>query len=231
MNIAENIRIARENIARAAIACGRDPEEILLVGASKMNDSETVRHAIAAGLGICGENRVQEMLEKQSQGAYEGAELHFIGHLQKNKVKNVVGLAKLIHSVDSLELVELIDRRAEKLGIIQDILLEVNVAGEASKSGFAPGDISAAIDKSAAFSSVRVRGLMTVAPICQNSEEIRPIFSLMHKLFIDNGAKKYDNSNMDFLSMGMSGDYETAIACGANMIRLGSAIFGPRHYT
>lgn len=231
MNIAENIRLARENIARTALACGRDPAEIHLVGASKMNDADTVRAAIAAGLSICGENRVQEMLEKNSQGAYEGAELHFIGHLQKNKVKNVVGLAKLIHSVDSLELMELIDRRAENLGIIQDILLEVNVAGEVSKSGFAPEEIASIVDKSAAFSSLRVRGLMTVAPICQNSEEIRPIFSLMHKLFIDNGAKKYDNSNMDFLSMGMSGDYETAIACGANMIRLGSAIFGPRHYT
>ena len=231
IEIASRLALCRERIARAAEGCGRDASEIYLVGASKMNDTATVRAAIDAGLSICGENRVQEMLQKSAEGAYEGAQLHFIGHLQKNKVKNVVGLASLIHSVDSIELMEQIDRAAAARGLVQDILLEVNAGGEASKSGFAPEAVAAAVDKAGSLEAVRVRGLMTVAPICENSEEIRPIFSLMRKLFIDNGAKKYDNVLMDFLSMGMSGDFETAIACGANMIRLGSAIFGPRNYT
>lgn len=230
MTVDERLALCRARIAQAAEKAGRRPEEIYLVGASKMNDTAAVRAAIAAGLGICGENRVQEMLQKSAEGAYEGAELHFIGHLQKNKVKNVVGLASLIHSVDSLELMEVISRTAEKRGIRQDILLEVNAGREESKSGFFPEELTAALEKAGSLAGLRVRGLMTVAPICENSEEIRPVFSLMRKLFIDNGAKKYDNVFMDFLSMGMSGDFETAIDCGANMIRLGSAIFGPRNY-
>ena len=230
MDIAENIRAVKENIAVAASRSGRSPEDILLVGASKMNDADTVRAAIAAGLKICGENRAQEMLEKNALGAYDGAELHFIGHLQKNKVKNVVGLAKLIHSVDSAELMETISKTACRMGITQDILIEINIAHEAAKSGFAPEKCADAIRFASGMPGLRVRGLMCVPPICAFGEENRPYFTLMRKLFIDNSEKKYDNVDMDFMSMGMSGDYMTAIECGANMVRIGSAIFGPRNY-
>ena len=230
MDITESVAQVKANIAAAAKKAGRRPEDIFLVAASKMNDSGRVREAIAAGIRICGENRVQEMVEKQAQGAYEGAELHFIGHLQKNKVKQVVGLASLIQSADSLELIRLIDKTALSRGIVQDILLEVNIGAEASKSGFSPEELPSALDSIARLDAVRVRGLMTIPPICSSRQEIEPYFVQMKQLFIDICGKKYDNIRMDFLSMGMSADYETAIACGANMVRVGSAIFGKRIY-
>ena len=230
MTIAENVALVRENMALAARKAGRDPGEILLLAATKMHDADRVRQAILAGVDACGENRVQEMLEKQSLGAYAGAPLHFIGHLQKNKVKQVVGLAELIHGADSRELLETISRVAEGRGLVQDVLLEVNIGGELSKSGFAPEEVPAALEYAAALPALRVRGLMAIPPVCAAPEENRPFFLRMQKLFIDNGGKKYDNVSMDFLSMGMSGDYTEAIACGANLIRVGSGIFGPRHY-
>ena len=230
MDITESVARVKANIAAAAEKAGRRPEDIYLVAASKMNDSGRVREAIAAGIRICGENRVQEMVEKQAQGAYEGAELHFIGHLQKNKVKQVVGLASLIQSADSLELIRVIDKTALSRGIIQDILLEINIGAEASKSGFSPEELPSALDSIARLDAVRVRGLMTIPPICSSRQEIEPYFVQMKQLFIDICGKKYDNIRMDFLSMGMSADYETAIACGANMVRVGSAIFGKRIY-
>ena len=230
MDITESVARVKANIAAAAEKAGRRPEDIYLVAASKMNDSGRVREAIAAGIRICGENRVQEMVEKQAQGAYEGAELHFIGHLQKNKVKQVVGLASLIQSADSLELIRLIDKTALSRGIAQDIRLEVNIGAEASKSGFSPEELPSALDSIARLDAVRVRGLMTIPPICSSRQEIEPYFVQMKQLFIDICGKKYDNIRMDFLSMGMSADYETAIACGANMVRVGSAIFGKRIY-
>ena len=228
MGIKENIEEVKRNIALAAEKAGRAPEDICLVGATKMNDAARVREAIAAGLAICGENRVQELREKNGQGAYEGAKLHFIGRLQKNKVKYVVGTAELIHSVDSVELMDEIHRKALDKGLIQDILLEINVAGEESKSGFRPEDCASAIAHAAALSGIRVRGLMTIPPVCESGEENRPYFEMIRKLFIDNGEKKYDNIFMEFMSLGMSGDYRTAIDCGANMIRIGTAIFGQR---
>jgi hypothetical protein len=230
MSIAENLALVKENIAKAAVAAGRDPDEILLVGATKMNDAKRVKEAIAAGLPCCGENRVQELLEKNEAGAYAGAQLHFIGTLQKNKAKYLVGLVSLIHSVDSVELMRELSRQAEKRGILQDILLEINTGGEASKSGFAPDELPAALQKAGEFPGIKVRGLMTIPPICRVPEENIPYFCLLRQLFIDNGEKKYDNVCMDFMSMGMSGDYEAAIACGANIVRVGTAIFGARHY-
>ena len=230
LDISENLNAVRANIAAACEKAGRDVSEVLLIGATKMNDASRVQEAIAAGLTACGENRVQEMLEKQAQGAYEGAELHFIGHLQKNKVKNVVGLAKLIHGVDSLSLLAEIDKQAEKKGIVQDVLLEVNVGAEESKSGFTPEEIPEMIARAADFSHICIRGLMAIPPICNLPEENLPYFRIIHKLFIDICEKKYDNVRMDFMSMGMSGDYTAAISCGANMIRVGTAIFGRRLY-
>lgn len=230
MTIAENVALVRENMIRAALAAGRDPGEILLLAASKMNDAARVRQAIAAGVDLCGENRVQEMLEKLAQGAYEGVPLHFIGHLQKNKVKQVVGRVSLIHGADSRELLEVVDRVAAARGLKQDLLLEVNIGGESSKSGFAPEEVAEALAFAAELPAVRVRGLMAIPPICESPDENRPFFLRMQQLFIDNSKKKYDNIRMDFLSMGMSGDYAEAIACGANLVRVGSAIFGPRQY-
>ena len=230
MNIAENVAAVRAAMEAAARAAGRDPREIRLVAASKMNDADRVREAIRAGVEICGENRVQEMLEKQEKGAYEGAELHFIGHLQRNKVKQVVGLARLIHGVDSLPLLETISHVAESRGLTQEVLLEVNIGAEPSKSGFTPEEIPAALASAASLPAVRVRGLMAIPPACTLPEENRPFFLRMKTLFLDNSEKKYDNVSMDFLSMGMSGDYTEAIACGANLVRVGSAIFGPRVY-
>ena len=229
-SIAENVADVKSRIAAAALGAGRRPEDVLLVAATKINSAERVREAVAAGVDICGENRVQEMLEKNALGAYRGVPLHFIGHLQKNKVKQVVGLAELIHSVDSTALLDVINTAAAARGIVQDVLLEVNVGAEASKSGFTPDGIASAIDYAGHLDAVRVRGLMAIPPICHTGEENRPYFTVLSQLFIDNGRKKYDNVNMDFLSMGMSGDYTAAITCGANMVRVGSAIFGARIY-
>ena len=230
MSIAENVKEVKSKIAAAALSCGRDPQEIMLCAATKMNDASRVREAVEAGIDICGENRVQELTEKNSQGAYEGCPLHFIGHLQKNKVKQVVGVVSLIHSADSFELLELINRRAENLGIVQDVLLEINIGAEEAKSGFSPDEIDEILAKMGAFDFVKVRGLMAIPPICHNKEENRPYFSKMKQLFIDIGAKKYDNVSMDFLSMGMSADYEVAISEGANIVRVGTGIFGARDY-
>ena len=230
MTITENVARVRAEIAAAAIAAGRDPAAITLVAASKMNDAARVREAIAAGVDACGENRVQEMLEKLAQGAYEGAPLHFIGHLQTNKVKQVVGKVSLIHGADSLHLLAAIDRCAAERGLVQDLLLEINIGAEPSKSGFAPEALPEALAAAAGFPHIRVRGLMAIPPAGLSDDENRLNFTKMKQLFVDNDEKKYDNISMDFLSMGMSADYACAVACGANMVRVGSAIFGPRPY-
>ena len=228
--ISDNVAAVRARVDAAAIRSGRRPEDVLLVAATKMNDAERVREAVAAGVDACGENRVQEMLEKAALGAYEGAPLHFIGHLQRNKVRHVVGLAALIHSVDSLALLRQIDRAAAEKGLVQELLLELNIAAEPSKSGFAPEELPAALAAAAALRNVRVRGLMAVPPICVSGEENRRYFERIRQLFVDNCSKKYDNVRMDFMSMGMSGDYETAVECGAHLVRVGTAVFGPRVY-
>lgn len=228
--IAENIRRVREQMAEAALRAGRRPEEIQLVAATKTNDAERVREALRHGIDAAGENRVQELLDKYEAGAYGDKPLHFIGTLQTNKVKYLIGKTALIQSVGSLKLGQAIAREAEKRGVCQDILLEVNIGREAAKSGLDPD----ALDETAAIlqenPSVRIRGLMAIPPVADESDKNTRYFDRMRQLFIDMAAKKYDNVNMDFLSMGMSGDFTAAIACGSNMVRVGSAIFGPRHY-
>ena len=228
--IRENIRAIRERMAAAAALAGRSDERIWLVGASKMNGADACREAAAAGIDALGENRVQELLEKDAQGAYEGVPLHFIGHLQRNKVRQIVGRVDLIHSVSSLALLEEIQKQAEKRGIVQAILLEVNVGGEESKSGFTPEETPAAAERAAALPNVRVEGLMTIPPIQTVPHGNRPYFEKIRRLYIDIGEKVYDNK-LKYLSMGMSDDFEDAIAAGATMVRVGSAIFGMRHYT
>ena len=230
MSIAENIARIREEMNQAAIAAGRDPKEILLCAATKMNDSENVRQAIAAGVDCCGENRVQELTQKLSENAYEGAPVHFIGHLQTNKVKQVVGKVSLIQSVDSERLLDAIEKEAAKQGICQHILLEVNIGQEDSKSGFSIQELPSILEKIAQMRNIQVRGLMAIPPICQNPTENHKFFQEMYNLSVDIMRKKYDNVCVDILSMGMSGDYADAIACGSTMIRVGTAIFGARNY-
>ena len=229
MSIQENIADIRRRMAEAARQAGRDPGEILLVGASKMNDAAACREAIAAGIDALGENRVQEMTAKLQEGAYDGAPLHLIGHLQRNKVRQVVGRVSLIHSVSSLELMEEIHRQAQKMGLVQDVLLEVNVGGEESKSGFAPQAVAAAAEHALTLSALRVRGLMTIPPVEREPHGNLPYFREVSRLYVDINRNLYDNSFV-YLSMGMSDDFEDAIAAGATMVRVGSAIFGRRHY-
>ena len=228
--IAENIAKIRENMVRAALAAGRRPEEILLCAATKMNDAARVREAVTAGVDCCGENRVQELTQKLSEHAYDGAPVHFIGHLQTNKVKQVVGRVTLIQSVDRLELLRCIEHEAEKQGILQDILLEVNVAAEESKSGFTPELAPEIAAQMVEYPHCRLRGLMAIPPISEKSGDNCRYFEKIHTIAVDITAKKYDNVCMDCLSMGMSEDYADAIACGSTMVRIGTAIFGERHY-
>ena len=230
MSIAENIARVRANIAAAAKEAGRDPSEITLVGASKMNDADACRQAIAAGIDVLGENREQEMTKKLAEHAYDGAPLHFIGHLQRNKVKNVVGKVAMIESVGSLELLSAIDKQAEKLGIVQDILLEVNIGGEEAKSGFAPEDVRAAAQNALELAHVRVFGLMAIPPVETVPHGNMRYFAEMRALYVDINEKMYHNE-FKYLSMGMSEDFADAIRAGANMVRVGSAIFGARDYT
>ena len=231
MSIAENVARVRAEMEAAALACGRDPKEILLCAATKMNDAAAVREAIAAGVDLCGENRVQELTAKLAENAYEGAPIHFIGHLQTNKVRQVVGRVDLIQSVDSLRLLAAIDKEAGKQRIIQDILLEVNVGEEESKSGFSVYDILPLLAEISRYPNIRVRGLMAIPPISQKDGDNLKFFQKIYNLSVDITAKKYDNVRVDIMSMGMSGDYADAIRCGSTMIRVGTAIFGPRDYT
>ena len=230
MSIRENLEAIRAEIDAAARETGRTGADITLVGASKMNDAAACQEAIAAGIDALGENRVQEMTAKLAEDAYRGAPLHFIGHLQRNKVKQVVGKVALIQSIGSPELLAEVDKQAEKLGIVQDILLEVNIGGEEAKSGFAPEELSQAAQEAKKCENVRVRGLMCIPPVAEGEHGSLPYFEKVHALFVDINAKLYDNT-LDILSMGMSGDYEDAVRAGATMVRVGTAIFGARNYT
>ena len=221
LTIENRIAIVRENIEKAA-----GTRKVCLVGVAKTKPAELVRRAIAAGLDTVGENYVQEIRDKSALGAYEGAAVHMIGHLQQNKVKYVAGKVDLIQSVDSAALMEAVAKRAAAQGTVQDILLEVNIGGEASKSGVDPAMLEEFFALAGRLPGIRVRGLMAIPP-AENSSRY---FPRMNQLYIDNKEKKYDNVYMDFLSMGMSDDYIEAIKEGANMIRVGSFIFGPRNY-
>jgi PLP dependent protein len=214
-NVRANLERVRERIAQAAERSGRRPEEILLIGVSKTVPAEPIREAIAAGLPALGENRVQEAREK-IQALGRPVPWHLVGHLQSNKVKDAIGLFDLIHSLDRMDLAREIDRRATNA---VDVLLQVNVAAEAAKSGFAPGEVKPALDALATLPRVRVRGLMVIPPLA-SAEATRPWFRALRQLRDDAGLAE--------LSMGMSADFETAIEEGATMVRVGTAIFGAR---
>lgn len=230
MSIAENVAAIRAAMESAARDAGRDPKEIKLCAATKMNDAAAVRQAIAAGVDVCGENRVQELTQKLGENAYVGAPVHFIGHLQTNKVRQVVGKVDLIQSVGSLHLLEAVNKEAARQNLRQEILLEVNIGEEAAKTGFAASDILPLIDKIDSFSNICVRGLMAIPPISENPGDNSKFFLKMREIYVDIRAKKKDNVLVDCLSMGMSGDYLDAIRCGSTMVRIGTAIFGERHY-
>ena len=196
-----------------------------------MNGPEAVQEAIRAGVDICAENRVQEFLSKNAVNAYAPCCVHFIGHLQKNKVKYLVGAVELIHSVDSPELMDAISRRAVSLGIVQDVLLEVNIGGEASKSGVSPEQLWPLLDAAAAEEHIRVKGLMAIPPVNDDDAQNRRYLAQVYKLFVQAGERGYSNVEMQTLSMGMSGDYENAIREGATLVRIGTAIYGERDYS
>lgn len=231
MSIAENVARVRAQMAEAALRCGRNPEEIKLCAATKMNDAEAVRQAIAAGVDCCGENRVQELTAKLAENAYAGAPVHFIGHLQTNKVRQVVGKVDLIQSVDSAHLLRAVDREAGRQGIRQDILLEINIGNEVSKGGFSPEEILPLLENFGEFSNVCVKGLMAIPPISRFPGENLEFFQKMRQISVDIRDIINDNVKVDCLSMGMSGDFEDAIAAGSTMIRVGTAIFGARDYS
>ncbi len=228
MFLESNVEKIRSVIASAALEAGRDPAEITLEAATKTQSDDTIRAAIAAGIEVCGENRVQELTAHLDADAYAGSAVHFIGHLQTNKVKFVVGRVDLIESVDSLRLLEAIETRAASLALVQNILLEVNIGGEASKSGVAPGELDVLVKAAAALPHVRLRGLMCVPPANAPGGS-RIFFREMYQLFVDIKRKMTDNRNdISCLSMGMSGDYADAVREGATLVRVGTALFGAR---
>ena len=219
-----------ENIERAAQSVGKTASDITFLAATKTVDADVINHAISLGLRYIGENRVQELLSKYDSYDLDHASLQFIGHLQTNKVRQIVGKVDLIQSVDSVKLAKEISRCSEKLGITTDILLEVNIGREENKSGVMPENLPDLLDQVKDIPAVKVRGLMAIPPICENAQENCKFFDNMRNIFLDIGSKNIDNISMDILSMGMSDDYEEAIRCGANMVRVGSALFGARYY-
>ncbi|MCD8342058.1 MAG: YggS family pyridoxal phosphate-dependent enzyme [Clostridiales bacterium] len=229
MSIQEQVQAVQARIRAAELAAGRPEGSVTLVAATKVQTDETIRAAIAAGITVCGENRVQEFNAHYGAGAYEGADVQFIGHLQKNKVKYLVGKVSLIQSVDSAALLEAISARAERLGLVQDVLIEVNIGAEASKSGVRPEEAAALLAQAQELPGVRPRGLMAIPPVSREEGGNRPFFAELYQLFVDiKGQMGDNNSDLDCLSMGMSGDFEDAIAEGATMVRVGTALFGSR---
>ena len=227
---ADNFEDIKGRISAAAIKSGRKPEDILFLAATKTIDIQVINYAISKGLPAVGENKVQEFLSKEEQ-LLAGAQRHFIGHLQSNKAKDIVGKVSLIHSVHSVKLARIIGELSVKKGITSDILLEVNIGREESKSGFLAEEVLENLKEISKIKGVFVRGLMTIPPICSNSSKNRAYFKEMYNLFLDIRSKKIDNSSMEFLSMGMSDDFEAAIEEGANIVRIGTALFGKRNYT
>lgn len=227
--LSEQICAVQEQIQQACLRAGRDPKAVTLIAVSKTKPAEMIEAAYQEGLREFGENYVQELVEKTDRLPAD-IRWHMIGHLQRNKVKYVVGKAVLIHSVDSLRLAEEIQKESAKKGIISDILIEVNVAGEENKFGSTAADVEKLILQVAALKQIRIRGLMTSAPYVENAEENRKYFRQLKQLCVDINAKNIDNVHMDVLSMGMTNDYVVAVEEGATMVRVGTAIFGARNY-
>ena len=228
--IKENLATVNEKILEACKRAGRDREEVVLVNVSKTKPIEVLQEGYEAGMRIFGENKVQEIREKYVAFPYEDIQWHMIGHLQTNKVKYIVEKVALIHSVDSLKLAETISKEAVKKGVRVSVLIQVNMAMEESKFGLAKEEVMTLVREVSKLESLQIEGLMTIAPFVDDPEENRPVFKAMRELFIDIKEQNLDNVYMNVLSMGMSNDYEVAIEEGATMIRIGTALFGERHY-
>lgn len=220
----------RERVERACLQAGRSVDEVTLVGVTKTVDAPLINAALDAGLSAIGENRVQEYLSKKDQLHLDGVSRYLIGHLQTNKVRAIVGHVDMIQSVDSLKLAAAIDRVSAEKGIVTPILIEVNIGEEESKDGISAAQLDELLHQAAGFAHISVQGLMTIPPISDTDAKKRHYFSKMHQLFIDIQSKKIDNISMNVLSMGMSDDFEQAIAEGSTMVRVGTAIFGRRFY-
>ena len=226
-----NYNVINERISEAAQKVDKTREDIKFLAATKTVDVEVINYAISLGLNYIGENKVQELISKYDNYNLENCSLQFIGHLQSNKVKQIVGKVDLIQSVDSVKLAKEISRQSVNKNVNTDILVEVNIGREENKSGILPEMAYELIDEIKDFDNISVKGLMTIPPISDNSQEISEYFYKVNKLFIDILGKKLDNVSMDILSMGMSSDYYEAILMGANMVRVGSSLFGARDYT
>lgn len=223
-----NYKDVLDRLYAAAEKSGRSAEDITLLAATKTVDADTVNYAIKKGITHIGENRVQELLSKYS--LLNPAHSHFIGHLQTNKVKDIIDKVEMIESVDSLKLAKEISKQAGKHGLVMNILAEINIGGEELKSGFAPEDAENAVKEIAKLPNIHIKGLMCIPPVANMPEEARKYFRKMYKLFLDIGAKNIDNSCMGVLSMGMSGDFDIAVSEGANLVRVGTSLFGKRNY-
>jgi len=226
LSIRERLTLVRETIASAAAKAGRAPGEIILLGATKTVEPSRIQEAVDAGLMYIGENRVQELTEKY--GKVNPVHWHFIGHLQTNKVKYIIDKAELIHAADSERLMDEIQRQAEKRGITANVLIEVNASGEESKFGVGFGEVLPLIEANEARSNVEIAGLMTIGPHTRDEKSVRTAFKNMRSLYETLEKQKFTHTRMQYLSMGMSGDYSIAIEEGANIVRVGSAIFGHR---
>lgn len=229
-NVKANYYEITENIAKAAEKSGRKPYDITFLAATKTVEAPIINYAVSLGLKTIGENKVQELLSKYDEYDLEHCDLHFIGHLQTNKVKQIIGKVSMIQSVDSIKLADEVSKQSEKIGMNTDILVEVNIGREENKSGILIENLDELLEKTGKMSNIKVRGLMAIPPICVNKSEVYKFFDNMYKIFIDISSKKLDNVSMDYLSMGMSEDYQEAILSGANIIRVGSRLFGARIY-
>lgn len=229
-DIKYNYDFINEKIAEAAMKAGKTRDDITFLSATKTVEPEYINYAISLGLSYIGENKVQELLSKYDQYNLENCSLQFIGHLQSNKVRQIVGKVDLIQSIESMKLAKEVSKCSLKNNITSDILVEVNIGKEENKSGVMPEMLEELVEEISTLPAVNVKGLMTIPPICEKKDEIRRYFEKMNRLFLDISSKKLDNVSMDILSMGMSSDYYEAILEGANMVRIGSALFGNRIY-
>ncbi len=228
-NFDENYKIVCEKINDAAISVGKNFDDVTLLAATKTVPVEVINYSFTKGIKYMGENRVQEFLSKE-EGLDKGFHRQFIGTLQTNKVKQIVGKVELIQSVDSLKLAKEISKHSVNKGIVSDILVEINIGDEEAKSGINKSQLDELLGEISNLEGVKVKGLMTLGPLFQTDLQKSHFFDEMYKLFVDNRAKIYDNISMDILSMGMSDDFDLAIKCGANMVRVGSALYGKRIY-
>ncbi len=227
--ISDNVKNVMERVAAAALRSGRRPEDVTVVAAIKTVAPERILEAVEAGITQVGENRVQELLERYDAVSPSGAQYHFIGQLQTNKVKYIIDKVAMIQSVDSERLMREIQRQAARVDRVMDILIEVNVGGEESKGGITPDELPGFVETLAGLPNLRLRGLMAIPPVTEDEGEAAGYFERMRQLFVDIRGKSMDNTNINLLSMGMSGDYELAIEHGANMVRIGTGLFGSRN--